>query len=94
MTDDPLAALKASFRIRTLQDADALDDALSRGDEGRREIERLAHGLAGSAGIFGQQDISVAAATIDICFAEGGVPRAQWVRALSATIRERLGDHS
>ena len=94
MNPDPLAALKADFRLRAMRDADALQAALGQERVGDGAVERLVHGLAGSADIFGHADIGQAARAIDACFADGRQPDLESVRALSRTIRESLGRHS
>lgn len=94
MTADPLAALKASFRIRSAEDANAIDAALDRDGMSDVEIERLVHRLAGSADLFGYPVIGAATRAIDAVFAEGRRPDVQSLRALSCTIRESLRPHS
>jgi HPt (histidine-containing phosphotransfer) domain-containing protein len=69
MTSDPLAALRGDFVIRARADRADLIAALTAGDLTR--IERLAHGLAGSAGIFGYAEASAAALAVDDGFASG-----------------------
>lgn len=80
MSDDPLAALRAEFRIRAVEDRATLEQALAVGDDDR--VERVAHGLAGSAGLFGFTDIGAAALAVDEGFASG--------RALDAAAADRL----
>jgi len=69
MSDDPLAALRAEFRIRAVEDRAALAQALAVSDLDR--VERVAHGLAGSAGLFGFTDVGAAALAVDDGFASG-----------------------
>lgn len=48
--------LRARFRLRAASERDLLTRALNDGD--RDEIRRIAHGLAGTAGVFGYGEIS------------------------------------
>jgi len=80
MSDDPLAALRAEFCVRATEDRAALAQALAVGDLDR--AERVAHGLAGSAGLFGFTDIGAAALAVDDGFASG--------RGLDAAAADRL----
>lgn len=80
MSDDPLAVLKAEFRVRAVEDQAELEQARAVGDDDR--VERVAHGLAGSAGLFGFSDIGAAALAVDDGFASG--------RGLDAAAVDRL----
>lgn len=80
MNDDPLTALRAEFCVRAVEDRAALAQALAVGDLDR--VERVAHGLAGSAGLFGFTDIGAAALAVDDGFASG--------RGLDAAAVDRL----
>ncbi|WP_428156186.1 Hpt domain-containing protein [Brevundimonas sp.] len=80
MSDDPLAALRAEFCVRAVEDRAALAQALAVGDLDR--VERVAHGLAGSAGLFEFTDIGAAALAVDDGFASG--------RGLDAAAADKL----
>lgn len=82
---DPLADLRVRFLKRSLEDADTLVDALRNADMAR--VEAVAHGLAGSAGVFRFQEIGQAALAIDGLFASGGEPSTDQVKALIDAIR-------
>lgn len=69
MTDDPLAPLRARFQARAAIEAAALAEALAAGEAA--EVERIAHGLAGAAGLFGFADVGAAAIAVDQAFAAG-----------------------
>ena len=94
MSVETLATLGMRFRIRALADADALEAALAQAGGAPACIEAMAHGLAGSAGMFGEPEIGEVAGALDASFAEGRPPDAAMVRALVAVIRDRLADHS
>lgn len=80
MTADPLADLRAEFRLRAARDRAVLIQCLDAGDV--EQVERIVHGLAGSAGMFGFSDVGAAALTIDDGFASG--------RGLDAEAADRL----
>jgi HPt (histidine-containing phosphotransfer) domain-containing protein len=61
--EERMAALRARFVERTRAEREELGAALGRMD--LPEIRRLAHGLSGSAGIFGFPEISAAAAGLE-----------------------------
>lgn len=69
MKADPMAELRSRFLVRTVDDKAALINALVTGDE--KQVERLAHGLAGSASIFGFYDVGTLAIAVDEGFASG-----------------------
>lgn len=75
MSDDPLAPLKARFRVRCGEDAARLRAHLAGVDE--PDLEGLVHRLAGAAGTFGYADISEAALAIDDVYVAGGAPAAE-----------------
>lgn len=52
---DRMAQLRARFAGNAAGEADAIEDALSRGEDD--EVRRLAHGLAGRSGMFGYDDL-------------------------------------
>lgn len=54
--EDKMEQLRARFRLRAASERDLLTRALNDGD--RDEIRRIAHGLAGTAGVFGYGEIS------------------------------------
>lgn len=93
MSTDPLHALKVAFRARMRGDADALEAALAAGPDWK-QIEALAHGLAGSAGIFGEAEVGAAARAIDETFGAGERPVLAEVAALIDLIRARPDGHS
>jgi len=88
LTNPALAQLAARFIDGARADAVAMEQALAEGDMAR--IERLAHGVAGAAGIFGLTEIGAAALAIDDRFAAGERPDRAQVETLVALIR----DHS
>jgi HPt (histidine-containing phosphotransfer) domain-containing protein len=69
VTDDPLGPLRARFQARAAIEATALAEALAGGEA--VEVERIAHGLAGAAGLFGFADVGAAAIAVDQDFAAG-----------------------
>ena len=79
-----LAALKAKFLALGLQRADALEAALAAGD--RDEVKAIAHGISGTAGMFGFTDIGRSAARLEAIIFEGGDPQEQ-ARSLIAALR-------
>ncbi|MBD7941585.1 Hpt domain-containing protein [Brevundimonas guildfordensis] len=85
MSGDPLEPLRLRFRERAGADSLALADALARADA--PEIERLAHGLAGAAGLFGFVEVGDLAMQIDQGFAAGKTPPDDQVRALIVALR-------
>lgn len=85
MSADPLAALRARFVERALQDASTLEAALKKDDH--QAMEQVAHSLAGAAGVFGFADLGEAARLIDDRYAAGGRPSVQNVRDLVAQAR-------
>lgn len=91
MSDDPLEPLRARFRQRAEADRLVLAKALEQGDA--TEIERLAHSLAGAAGLFGYVEIGRLALQVDEGFAQGLPLSARKVRALMTAL-ERLGGYS
>lgn len=92
MSKDPLAALRLRFKARALSDADGLTTALQQSND--EQIEGLAHGLAGAAGLFGFNAIGEQAKEIDRQFAEGERPARTQVEALIATIRRDMAAYS
>jgi HPt (histidine-containing phosphotransfer) domain-containing protein len=91
LSDDPLEPLRARFRERAQADRLVLADALARGDAAA--IERLAHGLAGAAGMFGYAEVGGLALQIVDGFARGGAFSVERVQALVEAL-EGLGDYS
>lgn len=86
MTVDPLAKLRDQFRKKAKEEASAISLAWARGAEGLQEVEHLAHGLAGAAGIFGFVDVGAAALAVDGRFATDQVPDQKEIDALLAAI--------
>lgn len=86
MTVDPLAKLRDQFRKKAKEEASAIRLAWARGAEGLQDVEHLAHGLAGAAGIFGFVEVGAAALVVDGRFAAGEVPREEEVDALVSAI--------
>lgn len=85
MTDDPLAPLRARFQARAAIEAAALAQALAAGEAA--EVERIAHGLAGAAGLFGFADVGAAAIAVDQAFAAGRPIDAAKVNRLIKTLQ-------
>lgn len=94
MTVDPMDALRRRFRARALDEADQLERALAADD--RLALERLAHSLAGTAGLFGYRRIGEAAAAVDGAFARHDPDAPDAAPALIRAIRSELrtDDHS
>lgn len=92
MSGDTLDAIRQRFRERALADAEALSEALRAGN--RAQIEALAHGLAGAAGIFGFTEIGGKAKAVDQKFADGGTPSSAQIEALIAVIRRDMTAYS
>jgi HPt (histidine-containing phosphotransfer) domain-containing protein len=67
--DERMAKLKLRFAIRLEAEQLLLEQALASGD--RLELKRLAHGLSGSAAIFGYADIGESAQALEAA-ADGG----------------------
>lgn len=86
MADDPLLALRERFRIKAITEAGVLRDAMERSD--LELVERIVHGLAGAAAIFGFTEISARALSIDSDFAAGRAPDARQVEALVQHMRQ------
>ena len=99
MTDDAdfdaqLASLRETFRARLPEYhaglVKARSEFLTSGEEGLRQIRRLAHTLAGAAGTFGFQEITDLAldleATVDASLA--GEPREAVTTPMRQLIRE------
>lgn len=61
--EERMIVLRARFVARSRAEREELGTAVSRMD--LPEIRRLAHGLSGSAGIFGFPEISTAAAALE-----------------------------
>jgi HPt (histidine-containing phosphotransfer) domain-containing protein len=86
--EQKLAELKTKFLALGLQRADALEAALAAGD--RDEVKAIAHGISGTAGMFGLTDIGRSAARLEAIIFEGGDPQDQ-AQSLVAALRQ-LGD--
>ena len=86
MTVDPLAKLRDQFRKKAKEEESAIRLAWARGAEGLQEVEHLAHGLAGAAGIFGFVDVGAAALAVDRRFAADQVPSQDEIDALVGAI--------
>lgn len=84
--NDPLAPLRARFRLRAVSDLVVLE-RLAGGDLGSADLQRLAHNIAGAAGTFGYPALSEAAMAIDDRFASGRTPDADQV----AILQQQLG---
>ena len=81
-TPDDFTALKQRFVARAQSDADALATAVRQADWA--EAERLVHGFAGAAGMFGFSNLSANALLLDAEFASGTRPDAARLEALIA----------
>lgn len=79
---DPLEPLKRRFRARARSDAEALEIAIVKADS--VEVERLVHGLAGAAGIFGFKALGTMASALDADIAQGQTPDLARLNALVA----------
>lgn len=85
MTHPALAGLAARFIEGARADAATMEQAVAAGD--MATIERLAHSVAGAAGIFGLTEIGAAALAIDDRFAAGETPDRSQVETLIGLIR-------
>ncbi|NBW11747.1 MAG: Hpt domain-containing protein [Caulobacteraceae bacterium] len=72
---DPLAPLRARFRLRAAEDLTRLQALRQAGDAA--ELRRLAHGISGAAGTFGFPDLSEAAGRIDDDYVAGQTPTSE-----------------
>lgn len=88
MTADPMEALRQRFRVRALGEAAQLEAAMAANDEAA--LEWLAHGLAGTAGLFGYRKVGEAAAAMDSAFARGDPDAPDRTSALIEAIRRDL----
>jgi HPt (histidine-containing phosphotransfer) domain-containing protein len=70
---DPLAPLRAKFRVRATEDLARLRTL--RGANDADELRRLAHSVAGAAGTFGFAALSEAAIVIDDDYVAGRTPK-------------------
>lgn len=84
-----MEVLRRRFRARALEEADQLQAALATND--RAALERVAHGLAGTAGLFGYRAIGEAAAAVDAAFARSDPDAPDAAPALIEAIRRDLG---
>lgn len=80
--------MRAAFGKRTQADVAAILSLLSEGESGRGEARRIAHMIAGSAGLFGFAAVGAAAAALEDAL-EAGAPEGQ-VSGLAAALRESL----
>lgn len=94
MKPDPLAPLRTKFRERTINDAQRLREAAAAGERGRPDAERIVHGLAGSAGMFGFGELGDAAGALDRRFADRDPPSRDEILALAARIEQDVGRYS
>lgn len=85
MNPDPMEALRLRFVKRAWADADVLEQALLQGE--RAEMERVVHGFAGAAGVFGYQALSEQAAALDARFARRDPPDEDGLRDLIRAAR-------
>lgn len=84
--DDRMAQLRARFVARAAEQRAQLVAALLAGDHD--EMRRLAHGLSGSAGVFGFPEISADAQALEEAVDEGVEEEA--LKRLAGTLLERL----
>jgi len=86
---EQLESMKRAYVARFPERADELDALRARLDEGDAtavlRVEELVHALAGTAGSYGLDDISVAATALDIRV-KGGAPPASLVADLGELI--------
>lgn len=92
MTTDKMELLRQRYRGYALEEADQLESALAERD--LAGIERIAHSLAGMAGLFGYSRVGAAAGAIDRAFARGDPDAHRSCQGLIAMIRDDLGPHS
>jgi len=71
--NDPLAPLRAKFRIRAANDLARLR-VLAADDPKSDELRTLVHNMAGAAGTFGYADLSEAAKDVDDRYFAGEAP--------------------
>lgn len=86
MSEDEIAALRASFSERTVREAAQLRACLQRGELGASEVQRLAHKLAGISGMLGFAEIGAAAAAVDDRFAADEIPTRKELETLLAAM--------
>ncbi len=87
---DPLAPLRERFRDRVEIDLAQLREMVS-GDLASDDLKRLAHNLAGAAGLFGHPELSKAAMAIDDRFAAGETPDLAQTELLETRMRAVIG---
>ncbi len=83
--EDRLSLLRARFLERARSDAEALAAALQSGDIAT--ISRLAHGIAGNAGLFGFPDVSAEASSLEYAIEEAEPMWPDRTRALVTSLR-------
>ncbi|HEY0627096.1 MAG TPA: Hpt domain-containing protein [Allosphingosinicella sp.] len=84
--DERMAQLRARFVVRAAEQREQLTAALMAGD--RDEVRRLAHGLSGSAGVFGFPEISVDAQAVEEAVDEGASD--EELKPLASKLLDRL----
>jgi len=85
--DERMAKLRERFVERAGMERTELIEARHRRD--RETLRRLAHGLSGSAGVFGFPEISVEAARLETAVDEGASE--EDVDRLAVALTDRLG---
>ncbi|HEY6917081.1 MAG TPA: Hpt domain-containing protein [Allosphingosinicella sp.] len=80
--------MRAAFGKRTQADVAAILSLLSEGESGRGEARRIAHMIAGSAGLFGFAELGAAAAALEDAL-EAGAGESQ-VSSLAAALGKSL----
>ena len=85
--DERMAQLRLRFVARAAEQREQLTAALMAGD--RDEVRRLAHGLAGSAGVFGVHQISEDAQAVEEAVDDGAAD--DELKRLSSKLLGRLG---
>lgn len=83
---DPLAPLRQRFRDRVEGELPQLR-AMATGTLAGDDLRRLAHNLAGAAGLFGHAELSRAAMAIDDRFAAGETPDMAQILVLETHMR-------
>ncbi|MBA3669161.1 MAG: Hpt domain-containing protein [Sphingomonas sp.] len=86
--DDRMAQLRARFVFRAQCERTQFEAAMQSLD--RVEMKRLAHGLAGSAGVFGFHTISLDAQAVEV--AVDAAAKDDELRRLSSLLLRRLNE--
>ena len=84
--EDEIAALRSQFSVWATGQAADLRAYLEQRELNASKVERLAHILAGTAGMLGFSDVAAAAAPVNEQFAAGEMPTREALEALLASL--------